>query len=134
MEVASLKCVFVVDDEKVIANTLGLILRSAGFEVRTFYDGFTALEHAKSEAPDIVLSDVVMPEMDGFCLAKNLKQRYPSCRILLISGNAYSSKLHLEWTANGGEDIEILEKPVHPEVIIRKLKAMADMDDAAKLE
>ena len=117
--------VFVVDDEMVIANTLGLILSGAGFAVRTFYDALSALEEARVEAPDVVLSDVVMPGMDGFTLANKLMEQHPSCRVLLFSGNAFSSELHSEWRAKSGLHLEVLEKPVHPEIVIRKIKALA---------
>lgn len=119
------KRVFVVDDEVIIADTLGLILRGAGFTVSTFYDGQAALEHAQQEHPDIVLSDIVMPKMDGFTLAARLREQLPHCRVLLISGNAYSLNQLSEGEDNGGMELDILAKPVHPEVIIRKLTAMA---------
>lgn len=119
------KRVFVVDDEASIADTLGLVLRNVGFTVHTFYDGLAAFEHAQQEKPDIVLSDVVMPKMDGFALAIKLREQLPHCRILLISGNAYTPEFLSEWRNNGGPKLEILAKPVHPQIIIRKLTAMA---------
>lgn len=124
------KLVFVVDDEANIADTLSLILRRAGFMVRTFYDGLAALEHSKLEPPDLVVSDVVMPKMDGLTLATRLREQLPHCRTLLISGNAYSSDLLSEWQERGGLNAEILAKPVSPKIIIRKLTAMAMAADA----
>lgn len=116
--------IFVVDDEPNIADTLGIILRKVGFTVRTFYDGLSALEYAQQETPDIVLSDIVMPRMDGLTLAAKLREQLPQCRVLLISGNATYSSLISEWREKGGPNLEILAKPVHPEIIIRKLTAM----------
>jgi len=124
------KLVFVVDDEANIADTLSLILRRAGFTVRTFYDGLAAYEHAQQERPDIVVSDVVMPKMDGFALATKLREQFPRCRVLLISGNAYSSNQLSEWRDSGGPELEMLAKPVSPKIIIRKLTAMAVAADA----
>lgn len=126
----SKKLVFVVDDEHSIADTLTLILRRAGFTVRTFYDGLAALEHTRQERPDIVVSDVVMPKMDGFALAIRLREQFPHCRVLLISGNAYSSTLLSEWRESEGLNVEMLAKPVSPKIIIRKLTAMAMAEDA----
>jgi CheY-like chemotaxis protein len=125
------KRVFVVDDEANIADTLSLILRGAGFTVHTFYDGLTALEHAQRENPDFVLSDIVMPKMDGITLAAKLREQQPRCRVLLISGNAGCSTLLSQWRDQGGPELEILAKPVGPQIIIRKLTAMAaaDADD-----
>ncbi len=117
--------VFVVDDEVLIADTLGLILRREGFSVHTFYDGLAAFEFAQHEAPDIILSDVVMPGMDGFILASKILQQFPRCQILLISGNAYSTELLSNWRNSGQPELEILAKPIHPEIIISKVKAMA---------
>jgi len=130
------KLVFVVDDEAIIADTLTLILRRAGFHVRTFYDGLAALEHTQQERPDIVVSDVVMPKMDGFTLAARLREQLPHCRVLLISGNAYSPDLLSEWPGGGGLNVEMLAKPVSPKIIIRKLIAMAmaaDADDSGQV-
>lgn len=63
------KRVFVVDDEVSIADTLSVILRGAGFTVHTFYDGLAAFEYAQQEHPHIVVSDIMMPEMNGITLA-----------------------------------------------------------------
>jgi CheY-like chemotaxis protein len=118
--------VFVVDDETNLADTLSLILGRVGFRVRTFYDGLAALEHAQQETPDIVLSDVVMPKMDGITLAYKLREQFPQCRLLLVSGNAtYFSELLSAGPDSGQPELEMLAKPVHPEIIIRKLTAMA---------
>lgn len=91
----------------------------------TYYDGSAALEHAQREKPDIVLSDVVMPKMDGLTLATKLWEQLPQCRVLLISGNADFSELLSDWQDNGGPELEVLAKPVPPEIIIRKLTDMA---------
>jgi DNA-binding response OmpR family regulator len=124
------KRVFIVDDEANIADSLSLILRRVGFTVHTFYDGQAALEHAQRETPDIVLSDIVMPKMGGLELASKLREQFPHCRILLVSGNpCYSALLSNRDYANGLE-LAILAKPVHPDIIIRKLTAMAAAVDA----
>jgi CheY-like chemotaxis protein len=61
--------IFVVDDEKLIASTLSLILAGSGFYARPFLDPLDALRAAQSTAPDLLLSDVVMPNMNGIELA-----------------------------------------------------------------
>src|ERR1700679_2821261 len=57
--------VLVVDDEKVIADTLSIILSKSGFSTMTAYDGVAALQLAKDLKPDLVISDVMMPGMTG---------------------------------------------------------------------
>ncbi len=117
--------VFVVDDEQNVADTLGLILTNAGFHVSTFYNAQDADAHAQQEPPDIVLSDILMPKMDGITLAAKLREKLPHCRIVLISGNAswFSTQIS-ELNHNGWPELELLSKPVPPEIIIRKLTAM----------
>jgi hypothetical protein len=66
-----------------------------------------------------------MPKMDGLTLAAKLWEQLPQCRVLLISGNAGFSDLISDWKDNGGPELEILAKPVPPEVIIRKLTDLA---------
>ena len=61
--------VLVVDDEKLIVDTLAEILQNAGFHVAAAYDGWTALEAARLFHPDYLLSDVLMPKMNGVELA-----------------------------------------------------------------
>lgn len=81
------QAVFVVDDEKSIANVVSFVLREAGFEVETFYDASSALRRASDCLPDILVSDVVMPDMDGVGLAKALRELNPNCKVILMSGN-----------------------------------------------
>jgi DNA-binding NtrC family response regulator len=78
--------ILVVDDEKVISDTLAMILRLNGFAATSFTSPLEALNSTPSSAPDLLLSDVVMPELSGIDLAIKFKERYPGCKILLFSG------------------------------------------------
>lgn len=78
--------VFVVDDEDVIASTLAMILRSqGGFEARAFAMPLDALEAAQLYAPDLLISDVVMPALSGIDLTIQVREHCPDCKVLLIS-------------------------------------------------
>jgi PleD family two-component response regulator len=65
--------ILVVDDQRLIADTLSEILETAGFEVAVAYDGWQAIERAARFRPDQLLSDVVMPRMNGAELAKAIQ-------------------------------------------------------------
>ncbi|HRD09032.1 MAG TPA: response regulator [Saprospiraceae bacterium] len=65
----------VVDDEAHIGMALDHIFSVAGYEVKTFTDGFSALEAVTSFAPKVVILDVMMPGIDGFAVAKAIRQR-----------------------------------------------------------
>ena len=79
--------VFVVDDEKQIADLLSLYLRAEHFDVETFYDANSASQRASTCIPDVLVSDITMPGMDGITLAETLRERNPNCKVVLISGN-----------------------------------------------
>ena len=57
--------VLVVDDERVIADTLAIILNQHGFDASAVYTGTAAVERARSVKPDLIISDVIMPDMNG---------------------------------------------------------------------
>ena len=81
--------VFVVDDESTIRETLAAILYNAGYEAIPFADGDMALSaSAEEESPDLLITDVIMPDMNGVDLAINFENLYPKCKILLLSGAA----------------------------------------------
>ena len=72
--------VYVVDDEQVIAQTLAMILSSQGFESKSFTSPADALEAVRTAPPDLLISDIVMPELNGVELAIKVKERHPACR------------------------------------------------------
>jgi DNA-binding NtrC family response regulator len=109
----SSSCIFVVDDERVIASSLAAILQMHGFSARFFTCPLEALAAARSESPDLVISDVAMPGISGIDLAIQMRAQYPSCKILLFSGQVATSDL-LEEARAQGYDFRLLQKPVHP--------------------
>ena len=115
------KRIFVVDDEKIIADSLSAILNKSGFDASAFYDAETALSACEIANPDCVISDVVMPGMNGIDFAVQIKERFPACTILLFSGQAVTSDL-LATARSRGHDFELLSKPVHPKDLLARLR------------
>ena len=113
--------VLMVDDERVIADTLAIILNQNGFTATAVYSGTVAIEKARSERPDLIISDVIMEDMNGIDAAINIRQFLPSCKILLFSGQAATADL-LENARARGHQFEILAKPVHPQDLLAKLR------------
>jgi CheY-like chemotaxis protein len=116
--------VLIVDDERLLADTTAAILGSAGFRTKTAYDGWEALETARSFHPDYLLTDVMMPLMNGVELAIAITKMLPSTKILLFSGQAGISDL-LEEGHSQGYEFPLLAKPVHPLRLIEALKGSA---------
>ena len=113
--------VFVVDDEPVIATSLAIILRQAGFETKSFTEPLEALKAALSGAPDLLISDVVMPQLSGIDLAIRMQERCPDCEVLLFSGQAATAGM-LETARANGHNFELLLKPVHPKDLLREIR------------
>ena len=105
--------VFVVDDERVVASTLTTVLQLHGYDVRSFLNSLEALEAARTAKPDLVIADVVMPGLSGIDLAIQLQELCPTCKVLLLSGQAETSDL-LEAARGRGHDFAVLAKPIHP--------------------
>ena len=118
---AALPRVLVVDDERLLADTTAAILRRAGFDAKIAYDGFDALEIMASFHPDYLLTDVMMPGMNGLDLAIAITRTHPATKILLFSGQAGISDI-LEKNKAQGYEFPLLAKPVHPTKLIERLK------------
>jgi DNA-binding response OmpR family regulator len=109
--------IFIVDDEPLIASTLSLILCNSGFEAIAFTNPLDALRAALLDPPEILLTDVLMPPMSGIELAIQVRERFPQCRVLLLSGQTETGDL-LAAANELGHHFDILPKPVHPSEII----------------
>jgi len=119
-EPARLK-VLVVDDQRLIADTIADILTDAGFHAIPAYEGISALAAAEQFKPDYLLTDVLMPRMNGVQLAIAMRKAHPAIRILLLSGQAGTAEILLEAKKQGYE-FELLAKPIHPLKLIERLK------------
>jgi DNA-binding NtrC family response regulator len=116
--------IFVVDDEFVIASTLATILQRNGFDAVYYTDPLQALAAARQGAPNLLITDVVMPELSGIDLAIAMKKESPDCRVLLFSGQAATANL-LESARSRGYDFELISKPIHPTEFLQKIRNVA---------
>lgn len=113
--------VLVADDERLIADTLAMILGQNGFEATAVYSGGKAIETAATWAPDVFLTDVVMPDMNGIDAAIRICAMHPRCRILLLSGQAATSDLMRD-ARGSGHEFEVILKPIHPTHLLEHLR------------
>jgi CheY-like chemotaxis protein len=114
--------VLVADDERVIADTLATILNRSGFDACAVYSGEKALEIVPSFQPDMLISDVIMADLNGIDAAIRIRALMPQIKILLFSGQAATADL-LEKARAKGYEFEILAKPVHPHDLLSKLRS-----------
>ena len=113
--------VLVADDESIIADTLAIILAQNGYEATAVYCGAEAIERAKTWRPDLLLADVVMPDMSGIEAAIRIRALLPACRILLLSGQAATIDL-MQDAREDGHQFEIILKPIHPTQLLARLQ------------
>ncbi|HTS29637.1 MAG TPA: response regulator [Bryobacteraceae bacterium] len=98
--------VLVVDDHRPLADALTAMLCGCGHIARAAYDGAEALRVAEDFQPQAIISDVNMPEMNGFEVAKAVAECIPGCRVLLMSIEPYHAFLQPKGSA------KIVTKPV----------------------
>jgi CheY-like chemotaxis protein len=113
--------VLVVDDERVIADTLAVILNQSGFQARAAYSGEEALDIASTFEPDMLITDVIMADLNGIDAAIRIRALLPRIKSRLFSGQAATADL-LEKAHASGYEFEILAKPVHPQDLLNKLR------------
>ncbi len=114
--------VLVADDERVIADTLAIILNQSGFQATAVYSGEKAVETARTLEPDMLISDVIMTDLNGIDAAIKIRTMLPACKILLFSGQAATADL-LDRARVQGHEFEILAKPVHPQDLLARLRS-----------
>ena len=125
-----LRRVLVVDDEKIIADTLAQILIASGFSAEVAYSGEEAVEMAKWVHPDVLIADVIMGGINGVESAMSIKNAVPECRVILCSGQIKSEEL-VHKAEDLGYRFEFMLKPVHPNVLLKRLKHLLRVDGAA---
>lgn len=113
--------IFVVDDEPVIASTLGAILQMHGFSAKFFTSPLEALAAARAKSPDLLISDVDMPNISGIELAIRMKALHPTCQIMLFSGQPSTFDL-LNSARAQGHDFDLLLKPVPPPALLAEIR------------
>src|SRR5436305_1322521 len=111
--------VLVVDDEAAIRDSLHMILEYEGYRVEEAASGSQALTKVGERAPDVIVLDIKMPEMDGLELLKALRERGYDMPVLMISGHADVATA-VEATRRGAFDF--FEKPLQRERVLLSLR------------
>jgi CheY-like chemotaxis protein len=110
--------ILIIDDDPAVSRTLSLILTRAGYKVSTAAGGRTGLELLTSGAFDLVLTDIIMPELDGIEAIRKIRTDHPGLRVIAMSGGGQIDKadfLHMAETL--GAD-RVIEKPVRSEKLL----------------
>ena len=112
--------VLVVDDDRLVADTLNLVFQANGYECEAVYCAADALARARTFTPGLLLCDVSMPDENGLELAETLQQEMPSCKLLMLTAYA-SNVLKVEQHASRTRrPLKLLSKPCRPETLLRE--------------
>jgi two-component system alkaline phosphatase synthesis response regulator PhoP len=113
--------ILVVDDEQSIVTLLQFNLEQAGFNVVAAYDGMSALELAQREKPQLIILDLMLPELNGLDVCKKLRQDNITTPILMLTArdDEFDKVLGLELGAD-----DYLTKPFSPREVIARVKAI----------
>ena len=112
--------ILVVDDEKNIVKLARLYLSNEGFRVEAAYDGAQALEKARTVRPDLIVLDVMMPEMDGLSVCRELRKTSNVPIIILTArGDDVDRVVGLEIGAD-----DYVTKPFNPRELVARVKAV----------
>ena len=114
--------ILIVEDEKMLAEILSDTLSDRNFDVHLAYDGLHALEVIKKEPFDVIISDVMMPNLDGYSLAKKLRNEGCNTPILFLTALSATEDV-VKGFETGGNDF--LKKPFAIDELIVRVKALA---------
>lgn len=115
--------VLLVDDEEGIRKVLGISLADAGYEVHTAEDGIVASQTVKTLLPDIVLTDIRMPGMNGIDLLKFIKDSFPDIEVIMITGHG---DLRLAIESLKMDAVDFITKPINNDILEIALKRATD--------
>ncbi|NIS61823.1 MAG: response regulator [Proteobacteria bacterium] len=120
--------ILIVDDDPDLVEAVTMILESKDYDVIAAYGGIEGLEKAKTEDPDLIVLDVMMPDKDGYAVCKELKAdpQYSKIPILLltavvskISTTRYTQQMGLETEAD-----DYIDKPVEPSELVKRIEIL----------
>jgi DNA-binding response OmpR family regulator len=115
--------ILIVEDETAIADTLAVILTTRGYHVEVAYTAERAIDIIAKWAPDVAVVDVMLPLMNGIDFSIVLRANYPTCSIMLSSGQPDTGAL-LEEALKKGHRFEILAKPLHPALLLDTVESL----------
>jgi two-component system response regulator RegX3 len=128
--------ILIVDDEEHVRASLKQVLERAGYEVAVAATGNEGLELMQREGADLVITDVIMPGIDGITTARKIRERFRNTRIIVISGggksapepyepDAISTRSYLASASSAGAD-RTLTKPFDRQEILRAVKSLLE--------
>ena len=122
------KKILIVDDDPDLVEAVSMILESKNYDVAAAYGGVEGLEKAKTEKPDLIVLDVMMPDKDGYAVCKAMKADPNLSKIPVLLLTAVVSKIPTtHYTQQMGLETEAddyIDKPVEPAELVKRIEAL----------
>jgi two-component system alkaline phosphatase synthesis response regulator PhoP len=122
------KKILIVDDDPDLVEAVSMILESKNYDVAAAYGGVEGLEKAKTEKPDLIVLDVMMPDKDGYAVCKEMKADPNLSKIPVLLLTAVVSKIPTtHYTQQMGLETEAddyIDKPVEPAELVKRIEAL----------
>jgi len=116
--------ILVIDDDNLMRYTLARLLRSQGYEVVTAADGELGMTVFRSAAPDLVITDILMPEQEGIETIRLMRRERPAAKIIAISGGARLGDFDvLEMAHKLGAD-DVIRKPFDAGELLTRVRQL----------
>jgi DNA-binding response OmpR family regulator len=103
--------ILIIDDDIRVLETYCLILKHAGYEVVINVDGEKGIRAFRGIIPDLIITDIIMPEKDGFETIRELKREFPDVKIIAISGGDKVGPGNTRRTVSGSSEMPFLKIP-----------------------
>jgi DNA-binding response OmpR family regulator len=116
--------VLIVDDDRLIADTLALIFQKSGYDARATYSADEGLECARHFLPHLLLCDITMPKRDGLSLVRDISRELPSCHIIVLTAFYSNVKNVREQAGKLSRHVDILIKPCPPAELLCRAQAV----------
>jgi len=116
-----MKKILVIEDNLIVRNTVTRILQTAGYTVVTANDGLQGFEMFRKEQPDLVISDIIMPQQEGIGTIRQILAERPGTKIIAISGGGRIGNTDFLQIARKMGAIDALQKPFDPDDLLGRI-------------
>jgi CheY-like chemotaxis protein len=116
-----MKKILVIEDNAIVRNTMMRILQAAGYSVITANDGLEGVDQFRKERPDLVISDIIMPQQEGIGTIRQILAEFPGTKIIAISGGGRIGNTDFLQIARKLGAVDALPKPFDPDDLLDRI-------------
>lgn len=116
--------ILIIDDDAVIQSVFSQLLESKGYSVETASEGKEGLKKMHARTPDLIITDIMMPEMDGLEVVQNIRNYHPGLPVIAISGGMQTASMNFLPLAERFGACKVFEKPLS---LVKLLEAVQEL-------